>query len=126
MGKWLVGIITAVITSVLVYWLTEGINSNVRQRLTPEPAHSNSTTPRSNSRLDDDDNNRPLRRTSHSRIVSDDDDEPSPRFTPQYREMGAWCDTGGGSCRLFTPAPIGGYCTCVNSYTYMSFPGVVR
>ena len=43
MGDWLVGIITAVITSVLIYWLTEGINSNIRQRVTPEPVRSGSS-----------------------------------------------------------------------------------
>jgi hypothetical protein len=134
MGKWLVGIITAVITSVLIYWLTEGINANLRQKLTPEPAHSSAPTHRFDSKVDDDDDP-PRRRTTRRpfiKDVDDDDDNDDPPSRRTFRnlrepreEWGEWCSTRVGRCQLFMSAPIGESCTCFNNFTSMNYSGVV-
>jgi hypothetical protein len=126
-GKWLVGIITAVITSVLIYWLTEGINTNVRQGLSSAPAQSSRASSRSTPREDDDDRDRPARRTPRRSV---DDDWPARRSFPDYfsearESLSVWCGTPAGRCQLFTPAPVGAFCTCFNNFTYVDVPGVV-
>lgn len=69
MGKWLLGIFTAVMTSVLIYWLTEGINANIRRHGIAAPARAESPPPRTHARVTEDDEDRPLRRAREPRDV---------------------------------------------------------
>lgn len=77
MGKWLLGIITAVMTGVLTYWLTEGIHANLRPHGIAEPPRAASPTTRTYVRDDDED----LSPRRPSRHVPDD-----MRSEPAYRE----------------------------------------